>query len=216
MTDFPFTEETLSKLRTAVGEGLSPYRYRHILEVENMIVRLGALYCPERIPMLRAAALLHDLTKEYPAAQHEEILDRSGVTVDREMQLAPKLYHAMTAPIVISERFPHLATPDLLVAVRYHTTGRKGMSIEEMLLYLADYIDESRTFPQCVALREYFWGALPQRKNASEQLRHLKCTLLRSLDMTINDLLEENAYISADSILARNALLMELNREDHT
>ena len=34
MTDFPFTEETLSKLRTAVGEGLSPYRYRHILEVE--------------------------------------------------------------------------------------------------------------------------------------------------------------------------------------
>ena len=90
------------------------------------------------------------------------------------------------------------------------------MSIEEMLLYLADYIDESRTFPQCVALREYFWGALPQKKDASEQLRHLKCTLLRSLDMTINDLLEENAYISADSILARNALLMELNREDHT
>lgn len=216
MTDFPFTEETLSKLRTAVGEGLSPYRYRHILEVENMIARLGALYCPERIPMLRAAALLHDLTKEYPAVQHEEILDRSGVTVDREMQLAPKLYHAMTAPIVISERFPHLATTDLLEAVRYHTTGRKGMSIEEMLLYLADYIDESRTFPQCITLRDYFWGANPQEMTEKERYLHLLRTLLLSLDMTVKDLLNENAYISADSILARNALLMELNREDHT
>jgi hypothetical protein len=31
--------------------------------------------------------------------------------------------------------------------------------------------------------------------------------------MTIRDLLKENAYVSADSILARNALLLELNDE---
>ena len=213
MTDHPFTENALATLRTAVGEGLSPYRYRHILEVESMIVRLGTLYCPEKIPMLRASALLHDLTKEYPAAKHEEILARGGVTVDREMHLAPKLYHAVSAPVVIAERFPALATPSLLNAVRYHTTGRAEMSIEEMLLYLADYIDESRTFPLCIALREYFWGAHPQEMTAAERLRHLKRTLLRSLDMTISDLLTENAYISADSVLARNALLLELNDE---
>ena len=49
--------------------------------------------------------------------------------------------------------------------------------------------------------------------SAAERLRHLKRTLLRSLDMTISDLLTENAYISADSVLARNALLLELNDE---
>ena len=90
------------------------------------------------------------------------------------------------------------------------------MSIEEMLLYLADYINESRTFPQCITLRDYFWGANPQEMTEKERYLHLLRTLLLSLDMTVKDLLNENAYISADSILARNALLMELNREDHT
>ena len=215
MNDYPYTEEALSSLRAAVGEGLSPYRYRHILEVERMIVRLGELYCPDRLPLLRAAALLHDLTKEYAPKTHEEILTHSGVKLDRDMQLAPKLFHAMTAPIVIEKRFPHLATPVLLNAVRYHTTGRAQMSIEEMLLYLADYIDESRTFPQCITLRDYFWSASPQEMTEKERYLHLIRTLLLSLDMTIRDLLTENAYVSADSILARNALLLELNDEKH-
>jgi hypothetical protein len=54
-----------------------------------------------------------------------------------------------------------------------------------------------------------------QEMTEKERYLHLLRTLLLSLDMTIRDLLTENAYVSADSILARNALLLELNDEKH-
>ena len=43
---------------------------------------------------------------------------------------------------------------DVLNAVRYHTTGRKGMSRLEKILYLADAIEPGRDYPQVGALRE--------------------------------------------------------------
>ena len=153
-----FTKERLDTLRRSVGEGLSEYRYRHILEVERMIVRLGTVYLPDRIPELRAAALLHDFTKELSSAEHERILSSHGILLSESDRLSPKLYHAVTAAIRIPELFPELATADTVSAVRYHTTGRESMTLFEMLLYLADYIDESRTFSDCVALREFFFS----------------------------------------------------------
>ena len=149
---------------------------------------------------------------EYPPHLHEELLLASGYAVTPTDRLSPKLYHAMTAPIVIRERFPDLANDTLLDAVRYHTTGRPQMGIHEMLLYLADYIEEYRTFPQCVALRDHFWDAKPELMDAEERMRHLISTLILSFDMTVKDLLEESAPISPDSILARNALIAKLHR----
>ena len=45
---------------------------------------------------------------------------------------------------------------ELINAVRYHTTGRADMSICEKIIFLADYIDMSRKFDDCVKLRNYF------------------------------------------------------------
>ena len=58
------TEEQLAELREAISKVLSPKRYDHTLEVEKMTEKLCKIYCPDKILMLRAAALLHDITKE--------------------------------------------------------------------------------------------------------------------------------------------------------
>ena len=47
--------------------------------------------------------------------------------------------------------------PELVSAVRYHTTGRADMTIAEKIIYLADFIDMSRKFEDCVVLRDYFF-----------------------------------------------------------
>ena len=89
-------------------------------------------------------------------------------------------------------------------AVRWHTTGRAGLTLTEQLLYLADYIDESRLFPDCVRLRSFFWGANPERMTEEERLVHLRRTLIMSFDMTMRALISEGAVISPDPVLARN------------
>ena len=84
------------------------------------------------------------------------------------------------------------------------------MTLEEKLLYLADYIDMSRSFPDCVRLRGIFFDADPENMEYSERLVHLDKTLLVSFDMTVRGLLAENTPISEDSIKARNEIAVRL------
>ena len=58
-----YTVEQIDKLRERVGGILSDFRLNHTLGVERMAEKLAKLYCPEKEIMLRAAALLHDVTK---------------------------------------------------------------------------------------------------------------------------------------------------------
>jgi HD superfamily phosphohydrolase YqeK len=83
------------------------------------------------------------------------------------------------------------------------------MPLTERLLYLADYIDESRTFEACVILRRYFWGADPASMNAEQRLALLRDTLILSYDMTLRDLIGDGLPFGSDTIQARNELLLE-------
>ena len=153
-----FTEEMLDKLRKKVGEGMSEKRYFHTLEVEKMAARLGAIYVPECISVLRAAALLHDITKEKSAEEHIAIFEQNGVLVSESDKKSPKMFHAKTAALVIPGQYAEFAPPELIGAVRYHTTGRADMTILEKIIYLADFIDMSRKFSDCVELREFLFN----------------------------------------------------------
>ncbi len=204
-----FDENKLSGLRERIEDSMSAKRFFHTACVEKMAARLAEFYIPEKISTLRAAALLHDITKEYPTEKHLEILKAHGINVSKEDILTPKTLHGRTAALLIPEVFPEFATEDVVRSVRYHTTGRANMSICEKIVYLADYIDESRTFEDCVMLREMFWSAEPEKMSMEERLRHLDRVLVKSFDITISGLLEKGAIVSEDTFAARNWLLMQ-------
>ena len=67
------TEQMLDTLRQRVSEGMSPKRFNHTAEVEKMAAYLGELYAPDKVDVLRAAALLHDVTKEYSTDRQLQI-----------------------------------------------------------------------------------------------------------------------------------------------
>lgn len=205
------TEEMLLMLREGVSHGMSEKRYRHTLEVENMVARLAEIYCPDKVLDLRAAALLHDITKEYDNKVHISILSKPGIEFTLEERLAPKTFHARTAALLIPVIYPEFADDDVIAAVRWHTTGRAEMSIPEKLLYLADYIDMSRTFEDCVKLREYFFSRDVATMTEEERIRHLDRTLLISFDMTIKGLLSDGTIINRDTVNARNCLICALS-----
>ncbi|MBR2850373.1 MAG: bis(5'-nucleosyl)-tetraphosphatase (symmetrical) YqeK [Clostridia bacterium] len=207
-----FSEESLTSLRESVRAQMSEYRFIHTAEVEKMAVRLGNLYAPDKLDILRAAALLHDITKEYGIDAHAELIERGGESLSALDRLSYKTLHARSAVELIKEKYGDFAYSEVLDAVRYHTTGRADMSVCEMIIYLADYIDDSRRFDDCVKLRNYFWDAHPENMSAEQREEHLLRTLLLSFDMTLTSLLAEGSPISAETVSARNSIILSLKR----
>jgi len=128
------------------------------------------------------------------------------------LRLAPKTFHAQTAAALVAGKFPEFADETVIGCVRWHTTGHAGMTLEEQLVYLADYIDMTRLFPDCVRLRNYFFDAEPQKMDNDERMLHLYKTLLMSYDMTIRALVDDGAIISADTVIARNEIAATLRK----
>lgn len=206
-----FSEAALEKLRREVQKTLTPYRFSHTKGVEEMVARLADLYAPEKAPMLRAAALLHDITKEHTASEQREIIAANGVSLREDEAASPKILHGITAAIVIASRYPELADEELLLAVRWHTTGHAGMTLTEALLYLADYIEEGRRFPDCVLLRDLFFKAAPEKMEMAARLRHLWAVILHSLDLTLTSLRKQGEPICIDTLAAREDIAKKRN-----
>ncbi|MBE6577245.1 MAG: HD domain-containing protein [Ruminococcaceae bacterium] len=203
------TELMLDSLRERVSATMSPKRFYHTAEVEKMAAYIGSIYAPDKVMMLRAAALLHDVTKEYSTERQLEICKEKCVELDADACFAPKTLHARTAAALIPEEYPEFADEEIIRCVRWHTTGREGMTLEERIIYLADYIDMSRRFEDCVRLREYFFSAELQTMKENERSAHLRRTLIMSYDMTMRGLLGEGLPINRDTVAARNELVRE-------
>lgn len=201
------TEEDLQKLRSKVSTMLSAKRFYHVSEVEKMAERLGKLYMPNEIKRLRAAALLHDISKEYSVEKHLQIYEKYGIISGVSDAEVPKIMHAKTAAALIQEMFPEFDDEFIVSAVRWHTTGRSGMALHEKIIYLADYIDDSRKFEDCVMVRDHFFSADPEKMNMEDRLHHLDDTLILSYDYTLKGLINEGLMIFPETVGSRNDLI---------
>ena len=204
-----FSEEQINNLRRDVSSKMSEKRFKHTAEVEKMVVRLADIYAPDKKDVLRVAALLHDVTKEFSTEKQLQICGEFGIITTKQDILTPKTLHARTAALLIPVLYPEFADDEVIMAVRWHTTGRANMTLLEKLVYLADYIDESRTFDDCVKLRRMFFDPEPFKMGEEEKLSHLTKVLVASFDMTVCGLIKEGALISEDTIRARNSLISE-------
>jgi predicted HD superfamily hydrolase involved in NAD metabolism len=202
-----FSESQINSLRERVRASMSEWRFRHTAEVEIMVARLGELYAPDKLDVLRVAALLHDITKEKDVKTQLDILDQHGEDRSKWALESPKTLHAITAALILPEEFPEYATDEVVSAVKNHTTGAPDMSLLDMLVYLADYIDMSRDYKDCVTLREFFWDKEPENMSEQDRLRHLYGTVRLSLDMTLYGLLSDFSTISTATVETRNAIL---------
>ena len=201
------TEKMLEPLRLQVKDYLTEKRYAHTLAVETEAGALAALFLPAEACRLRAAALLHDITKRLNLEKQLQLCQSFGIMVSTDEAKAPKLLHAKTAAALVQRDFPAFADSRVLSAIRWHTTGRAGMTLFEALLYLADYMEPTRTFADCVTLRRFFYEKVTAVKAAEERMEALRQTMVLSFDMTIRQLLAEGALVDRDTIEARNWFL---------
>ena len=203
----------IDALRDRISKLMSPFRFEHTLGVERMAARLAELYCPERTEMLRAAALLHDVTKEYSFDEQMSVFERYGVKLTEAQKEAKPTLHAYTAALIIPDEYPDFASNELVDAVRYHSTGRSDMTLCDKILYLADYIEDTRKYEDCIALRDEFFSAEPEKMEMSVRVVHLNRVLLHSIAITLGELREKGRPIEGGTLDAFESLKREMNEE---
>lgn len=203
------TEEDIQRLREIVRDYLTEPRYIHTLAVEREAEKIGKIYLPEKLSELRCSALLHDITKKCDLEKQLQYCEEFDIIVDNYDILSPNTFHSMTAAGLAARDFPDFVTPDVLSGVRWHTTGHDNMTDFEAIVYLADYIEDTRTASECVELREYFYGGLNEGKNKRE---HFVSTMIMSFDTTIRCLIDEKAPIAPDTVTARSFYIKEKRR----
>ena len=180
----------LQELRPVALSYLKAKRIAHVLGTEETAVKLAEKYGAD-VDKARVAALLHDCTKRLTMEEQLALCEKYGIVLDELEQRALKLLHAKTGAALAREVFG--ADDEICNAILWHTTGRPDMTRLEKVIYLADFIEPSRSFPGVEALRRTVWQDLDQG-------------LLMGLSMTIEEMEEMGNPVHHNTIEARDYL----------
>ena len=199
--------ETILEIRNTLSESISEKRLSHTLGVEETALEMARIFLPlygfgeEYLRDVTAAALLHDVTKNRPDEWHEQYLS----SFMKNFGDHPSVYHSWSGAYFALERF--FVNPRVFRAIFNHTTGRADMDVFEKIIFLADYIEPSRTHASCVLLREKYHNlvknGVKDTKNADEIL---DCLVLQSLNDTFSFLDGKGAQICPKLFEAKDFL----------
>ena len=176
---------------------MSDYRYNHTLSVVEECKELAKLFDIDGEELV-TAAYLHDITKEMSINDQISLCKEFDSCPDENYLKSPKTMHSYSAVFLIKKDFPEYANENVLAAVKNHTTGREDMSLNEKLLYLADYIEPTRKFDDCKSVRKYFY------EPTEDIYKRLDETIFFSLKLTVSSLLKDNEYIHIDTLKTYN------------
>lgn len=177
---------SIPALEAACTALLDPRRVQHVLGCRDTAVALARRFGCSETDAARAA-LLHDVTKALPTAHQLQLGRQYGMINADFTQLLPQLLHAVTGAAVAQHVFGESAA--VCGAVRWHTTGRPDMTRLEKILYLADMIEPSRSYPEVEPLRRAVWSDLDRG-------------LLQALGDSITWLREKGSAVSPETLQA--------------
>ena len=210
-----YTENQIDLLRLRVTERLSEKRMRHTLGVEKMAVHIGKKIMPEKLNKLRAAALLHDISKEYSEAEHFSVIKKHNISMGDGEMGEPALWHSLTAAAVIKDDFTEFADKDILSAVYNHTVGSPDMSVFDEIILLSDYIEEGRSYSNCIELRESFLAELEESECYDEAVLALHRAVYKSLDNNIKEFISRGKSFHVRTMLTHDAIFDKIERQNN-
>lgn len=145
------------QLRACALSMVKAKRVAHILGTEETAVKLALRWGADP-ELARRAAILHDCTKYWSRQEHLDCCQRFGVELDDLEQETEKLLHAKTGACMA--KYVYGQPQEVYDAIFYHTTGKSNMTKLEKIIYLADYMEPNREFPQVTQMRRLTEGDL--------------------------------------------------------
>ncbi|MHA6484805.1 bis(5'-nucleosyl)-tetraphosphatase (symmetrical) YqeK [Paenibacillus sp. strain BS8-2] len=184
-------QEMIERVRSEMPER----RWIHTEGVMATAIILANRYGedPERAEL---AAILHDVAKYWAVDRQGEIIRVNGLPQE-VLGYDKELWHAPVGAWVAEHEFG-VTDDGVLDAIRYHTSGRRSMTMLDKVVWLADYIEPGRDFPGVDDIR-----ALAEQS--------LDRAILAGLDGTIGFLIAKGKRIYPLTLEARNGLIEELS-----
>lgn len=171
---------------------LDDYRYIHSLGVAKSAKELAALYGADE-EKAYTAGLLHDVMKNASPDEQLQIMEKADIILSPCEKLNQKLWHAIAGAAFLKTEL-NITDEEIISAVRWHTTGKAGMTTLEKTVYLADFISEDRTYPDVDEVR---------------RLAHisLERAIVYTQKYCIQKLLSQNMIIDPSSVECYNDLV---------
>lgn len=177
---------SMEQLEQKVISLLNPNRVVHVLGCRQTAKELAQRYGANIVDAQRAA-LLHDITKAIDGPLQLTLCQEYGIKLDEFSAHNPKTLHALTGSLVAQKIFGE--KPEVVAAIASHTTGKAAMNTLEKIVYVADYMEPNRKFPDVDRLRLLAF-------------EDLDGALRMGLEMTLSMLKEQGRDISPESAQA--------------
>ena len=136
------TLEITQKLRKELEKELKPDRYDHTLGVAYTSASLAMVH-GANVDKALIAGFLHDCAKCLSHEEQLSICEKNNIEVTDVERRNHSLLHAKAGIYIASTKY-EVRDPEILNAIRYHTTGRENMSLLEKIVYSADFIEPNR------------------------------------------------------------------------
>lgn len=174
-------------------------RYIHSLNVADSALLLAQKYGadPEKAYF---AGLVHDIMKNASDEEQLQIMEKGGIILSRTEKQNKKLWHAMAGECYLCTEMD-VTDSDILNAVRYHTTGRAGMSLLEKVVYIADYVSAERDYSDADIMRDLAFN------------RGLDEAALYALKFSFCSLSQKEKLIHTDSVEYYNELITQKEKK---
>ena len=186
-------------IRQLLRSKLDDYRLTHSLNVADSARQLAKLYGADE-EKAYFAGLVHDIMKNAEKKEQLSVIEKGGINLTAAEKHNPKLWHSIAGECYLRTEMG-ITDPEILGSVRYHTTGKAGMSLMEKIIYVADYISAERNYPDVDIMRDL-------------AINHsLEEASLYSLQYTFMKLTPEKGIIHTDSVDFYNELIINERSE---
>ena len=180
---------TYKEYEEIIEKRMTSARFRHSKNVAKEAVRLAKKYGAD-VEKAEIAGILHDATKESSDEEQLELIERAGIELTALERSTRKLWHAISGAAFVQVELG-ITDPDIINAIRYHTTGRAGMSLLEKVIFIADFTSAERDYD----------GVDKMRKVAD---KNLEDAVLEGMSFTISDLAQRKLTIAPDTFMGYN------------
>lgn len=167
-----YTTFSREQLINRVRETMSEARFKHVLGVEKTAIELAKLY-GEDTEKVSVAALLHDIAKEQSDEEMRDLVISENLDLDL-LQYGNAIWHGPVGA-VLARREYDVFDEDILGAIEQHTIAAPEMSLTAQIVFVADYIEPSRDFPEVEEARAIAEESLEQavKFEIRETIKHL-------------------------------------------
>lgn len=181
---------TDAELRAASWSMVKAQRLPHIKGCEEECVRLAKRWGADQRDA-RRAGILHDCTKYLELNEQLALCERCGIPLDELERESEKLLHSKTGAAMA--RYVYGENDAVYDAIFYHTTGRGDMTLLGKILYVADYMEPNRDFPEVGELRRLAY-------------EDLDAAVVLGAELAITEMREKNRVIHPNTLACYRSL----------